>query len=144
MKKIMIVCLSVFLLCACSGNTATKKPVELSAQNVIDKLADKKQNSFLLYLTTENCYTCDEYEKVVNELLKEDPFDIYYVSIDLNEDDAKVVAALNELNITNGNFTELPMTFYFYQGALLPENKKAGYIEKDDYREWLKGLHLMK
>ena len=54
MKKIMIVCLSVFLLCACSGNTATKKPVELSAQNVIDKLADKKQNSFLLYLTTED------------------------------------------------------------------------------------------
>lgn len=144
MKKIICMMMSLFLIGGCSIAHKDNDPVALTPQEVINKLQDEKQNSFLLYLTTDNCYTCSEYEKVISELEKESHFDIYYVNIDLNEDDRKTKSSLEELNITIGEYRELPMTYYFYQGSLLPENKKEGYIEKDEYRQWLKELHLFK
>ena len=144
MKKVLCICLTLLLLSGCSLMRKDSDPIKLTPQEVINKLQDEKQNSFLLYLTTSNCYTCEEYERVVAELEEESTFDIYYVTIDLDEDDSKVTSALDEFNITIGDYTSLPMTYYFYQGSLLPENKKEGYIEKDDYRQWLKELHLRK
>lgn len=144
MKKIICLCMTLLLLSGCSLLRKNDEPIQLSPQEVINKLQDEKQNSFLLYLTTSDCYTCEEYETVVEALKEESDFDIYYVKIDLNEDDMRVKSALDELNITIGDYTTLPMTYYFYQGSLLPENRKEGYIEKDDYRQWLKELHLRK
>lgn len=144
MKKIVCVCFCLLMMSGCTFGHKDTDPIELTPQEVIDKLQDEKQNSFLLFLTTDNCYTCTEYEKVIRELEEESHFDIYYVNIDMEEDSSKTKSALEELNITIGDYTVLPMTYYFYQGSLLPENKKEGYIEKSDFRKWLKELHLVK
>lgn len=144
MRKIICVCLCLLMLSGCSLLHQEGDPIELTPQEVINKLQDEKQNSFLLFLTTKDCYACSEYVNVVEELEEESHFDIYYVDIDLQEDDKKVKSALEELGITIGNYSTLPMTYYFYQGTLLPENRKEGYIEKKDYRKWLKELRLMK
>lgn len=144
MKKIVCICLCILLMSGCSSFHQEGDPIELTPQEVINKLQDEKQNSFLLYLKTDECYACEEYDKVVEALEEESHFDIYYVDIDLHEDDEKVKSALEELEITIGNYETLPMTYYFYQGSLLPENRKVGFIEKKDFKKWLKELHLMK
>lgn len=144
MKKVICVFISLFMMTGCTLKQKDANPIELTPQEVIDKIKDDKQNTFLLYLTSDDCYTCQQYTKVVKELEKESHFDIFYLKINPNEKDRDTKAALDELNIMIGNYTELPMTYYFYQGTLLPENKKEGYIEKSDFHKWLRELHLMK
>ena len=97
----------------------------------------------MLYITSENCYSCDEYEKIIQEIEEETPFEIYYLKMDTNEEDTDVKRSLEELQITTGNIQSLPSTVYFYQGSLWPENKKEGYLEKKDLLKWLNDLHLL-
>lgn len=144
MKKTICAILSVFLLSGCfdSGQTGTE-PKEISAREVVNRLQDQKMDTFLLYITTDSCYSCDEYKKVIEELQAIKPFEIYELTIDLNENDADVKEALNELKVTIGTYMTFPMTYYFYKGNLQPENVKQGYIEKKDYETWLKNLHIL-
>ncbi|MGX8851575.1 conjugal transfer protein TraF [Amedibacillus sp. YH-ame10] len=144
MKKIICIMLCVFMMSACSIGHQAGDPIELTPQEVNNKLQDEKQNTFMLYLTTDNCYACEEYVKVIQEVEDESHFDIYYVNVPLEDVDNNEKSALAELGITIGSYTQLPMTFYFYQGSLLPENRKEGFIEKKDLKKWLKELHLIK
>lgn len=143
MKKVLL-CLfcTMLLLQGCSKNNEGE-PIELTAQEVLVRLQDPKKNSFMLYITSDSCYSCDEYEKVIQEIEEETPFEIYYLKIDTNEEDSDVKQAVEELQITTGKVQSLPSTFYFYQGSLLPENKKEGYLEKKDLLKWLNDLHLL-
>ena len=143
MKKVLL-CLfcMMFFLQGC-GKDHEGEPIELTAQEVLVRLQDPKKNSFMLYITSENCYSCDEYEKIIQEIEEETPFEIYYLKMDTNEEDTDVKRSLEELQITTGNIQSLPSTFYFYQGSLLPENKKEGYLEKKDLLKWLNDLHLL-
>ena len=143
MKKILLclVC-TMFLLQGCSKNQEGE-PIELTAQEVLVRLQDSKKNSFMLYITSDNCYSCDEYEKVIQEIEEETPFEIYYLKMDTNEEDTDVKQVIEELQITTGKIQSLPSTFYFYQGSLLPENRKEGYLEKKDLLKWLNDLHLL-
>lgn len=144
MKKMLCAILSAFLLSGCFGSDqASTEPIEISARKVVDRLQSQKTDTFLLYITTDSCYSCDEYKKVVKELQQIKPFEIYELTIDLNEDNADVKEALNELEITIGTYATFPMTYYFYKGNLQPENVKQGYIEKEDYETWLKNLHIL-
>lgn len=90
MKKILL-CLfcTMFLLQGCSKNHEGE-PIELTAQEVLVRLQDSKKNSFMLYITSDNCYSCDEYEKVIQEIEEETPFEIYYLKMDTNEEDTDV------------------------------------------------------
>lgn len=143
-KKILILC-CIFILSSCSFiKKQNNEPIELTPQEVLDKLQDTKQNSFLLYLTSDNCYSCSEYEKVIESLQAQQTFEIYYLKINPNEEDKDIKKLLDELQITTGKFYNLPMTYYFYQGSLLPENKKDGYIEEKEMRKWLQNLHIMR
>lgn len=143
-KKILMILCCVLILSGCSLLKKQKnEPIELTPQEVLDKLQDTKQNSFLLYLTADDCYSCTEYQKVIESLQAQESFDIYYLKIDPNEEDEKVIKLLDEIEITTGNYFNLPMTYYFYQGSLLPENKKDGYIEEKEMRKWLQNLHIM-
>ena len=108
-----------------------------------DHEGEPKKNSFMLYITSDNCYSCDEYEKVIQEIEEETPFEIYYLKMDTNEEDTDIKQAVEELQITTGKIQSLPSTFYFYQGSLLPENSKEGYLEKKDLLKWLNDLHLL-
>lgn len=144
MKKMLCAILSAILLSGCFGsNHSATEPIEISAREVVDRLQSQKTDTFLLYITTDSCYSCDEYKKVIEELEQIKPFEIYELSIDLNENDADVKEALNELEITIGTYATFPMTYYFYKGNLQPENVKQGYIEKEDYETWLKNLHIL-
>ena len=144
MKKMLCAILSAILLSGCFGsNQSATEPIDISAREVVDRLQSQKTDTFLLYITTDSCYSCDEYKKVIEELEQIKPFEIYELSIDLNENDADVKEALNELEITIGTYATFPMTYYFYKGNLQPENVTQGYIEKEDYETWLKNLHIL-
>ena len=58
MKKVIFVMLIVCLLAACSPSSK-KGPIEVSAAEVLEKLSDERQNSFLLYVLSDDCYSCD-------------------------------------------------------------------------------------
>lgn len=144
MKKIVCAMLSIVMLSGCFGSNKEKNtPTEISIEKVVERLQDENKDTFLLYITTNDCYSCDEYAKVVEELEKIKPFEIYYIDIDRQEDDEDVKEALNELEVTIGEYSTYPMTYYFYKGTLQPENIKKGYIEKEDYETWLKNLHIL-
>lgn len=143
MKKIFLLLFcTMFLLQGCSQQEEGKT-VELTPKEVIARLQDTKQNSFMLYVTSENCYSCEEYEKVIQEVQEETPFDIYCVVLDLNEEDKEKQSAFEELQIITGDIQVLPTTYYFYQGGLTSDNKKEGYLEKRDLVSWLNSLHLL-
>ena len=142
MRRIIIILTIAFLLVGCS-TSPKKEPIELSAQQVVNRLNDENQDSFLLFITNEECYACDEFEKVINEIEDIQPFEVYYMYLNLEEEEGAVIQALKELTVTTGPIEQLPMTYYFYQGGLQEENKKAGYIEKRDMIEWLRNLHIL-
>lgn len=121
----------------CSTPSKQSSMKKISADEVIRRLQIEDDDSFLLVLTTTECYSCDEYAKVVEQLQKEKPFDLYY--IDINDEDKD---KLDELKITLGEVITLPMTYYFEDGVLKPDNIKQNYIELETYREWLKLLKI--
>ena len=136
MKKRMIVWAAVLMLAGCSsaGSESMKKT---SADEVIRRIQVDGNNSFLLVLTTTDCYSCDEYAKVVEQLQSEQPFDLYYIDVNKEKEDK-----LEELKITLGDVETLPMTYYFDEGMLKQENIKRNYIELETFREWLKLLKI--
>lgn len=131
---IIMILLSALFGCSASNSEYMKKT---SADEVIRRIQVDGKNSFLLVLTTTECYSCDEYAKVVEQLQSEQPFDLYYIDVDKEKTDK-----LEELKITLGDVETLPMTYYFDEGILRQENIKKNYIELETYREWLKLLKI--
>ena len=141
MKKILAIFSCMFLFLSVTGCNASKQDggiMETSASEVLKKL-QRDDNSFLLFLTTDKCYSCDEYMKMLEKIQEEQVFDIYYVVID-DEDEDK----LEELKIITGDYTDLPMTYYFNKGELSADNIKKSYIEPDQFKEWMNQLGIMK
>lgn len=136
MKKILIALCFCLCLIGCSGSSTYDNMIATSADEVLKKL-QRDDNSFLLYLTTDDCYSCDQYNMVIEQLENEKKFDIYYINVNKEK-----VDKLDELKITLGNYDTLPMTYYFEAGALKPDNIKRNYIELEQYREWLTQLHI--
>lgn len=140
MRKIMTFICCLLLCVSLSGCTSTKNStgiIETSATEVLKKL-QRDDNTFMLFLTTSKCYSCEEYMKMLEKLQEEQPFDIYYIVID-NEDQDK----MEELKIMIGDYADLPMTYYFNKGELSVENIKKSYIEPDNFKEWMKKLNLL-
>lgn len=136
MKKFVLLCTLIAILTGCSS-AGSESMEKTTADKVIRRLQVEGENSFLLVLTTTNCYSCDEYAKVVEQLESEKQFDIYYIDVDKEDSDK-----LEELKITLGDIETLPMTYYFDEGVLKQENIKKNYIELETYREWLKLLEI--
>lgn len=67
----------------------------------------------MLYITSDNCYSCDEYEKVIQEIEEKTPFEIYYLKMDTNEEDTDIKQAVEELQITTGKFKACRQPFTF-------------------------------
>lgn len=136
MKKGFLIGLLLMMLVGCTsaGSESMKRT---TADKVIRRLQVDGENSFLLVLTANNCYSCDEYAKVVEQLQAEKDFELYYIDVDAENEDK-----LEELKITLGDVETLPMTYYFDKGVLKAENIKKNYIELETYREWLKLLKI--
>ncbi|MEG0094057.1 MAG: thioredoxin family protein [Erysipelotrichaceae bacterium] len=141
-KLILCICtLSLFILGGCSKKdpyVGNDKIIKTNAEDINRKIVRAK-DSFLLFLTSEDCYSCAEYEKVLNKIEKQTPFTIYYIPINDQEEDK-----LRELNMTLPHYETMPMTFFVDKGEISEENTKVGFIEKDDYIKWLKTIKLIK
>ncbi|MDE6475609.1 MAG: thioredoxin family protein [Erysipelotrichaceae bacterium] len=127
----------VFLLTACSSFTNKEYMQHTSVKEVFQKI-QREDNSFLLLLTTNKCYSCEEYMKVIDTIQKETPFPIYYINVDQEDEDK-----LEELKIMIGHYNELPMTYYFNKGEVSQENIKVGYVEPEVLKEWLRKLQVI-
>ena len=144
MKKIILLLCMCFLLIACDVPTKNSGIVDLGVYEVVDVINSQKQDNFLLYITSDKCYSCEEYEKVITKLQKEYGFTIYRLKMNVDEKNNDVKKAFSELEVSCGRVEVLPMTYYFSQGVVLPENKKAGYVEEEDMVVWLKNINLIK
>lgn len=143
MKQILTILAVLLIMSGCGSSTEEKGVQELNAGEVLTKLYNENENSFLLYLTSDHCYSCDEFEKVIDELQQQEPFAIYKLHIQLEEEDENIQQQMQELNVTIGDIRELPMVYYIYQGNLLQENTKSGYQDKEVMEQWLKSLHIL-
>ncbi len=143
MKKLILLLCMCFLF-ACDVPTKTSGLVDLGVYEVVDVINNDKNNTFLLYITSDRCYSCDEYEKVVTKLQKEYGFTIYRLKMKVNETNEDVKKAFSELEVSCGRIEVLPTTYYFSQGIVLPENKKSGYMEEEEMITWLKSINLIK
>lgn len=121
-----------FILSGCGKYLSMDK---ISPDEVMRKLQKDGDNSFFLVLTTSNCYSCDEYSKVIKQLQSEIELPLYYIDVNKTNEDK-----LEELKITLGEVDTLPMTYYFEKGNLKKENIKRNYIDLEEYKEWLKTL----
>lgn len=138
-KLILILCLTLLLAgCDLLDKNGSSNIKEISASEVLKKI-DREDNSFLLFYTTDKCYSCDEYEKVLEQVQLETPFDIYYINVE-NENEDK----MEELKIKTGDYNTLPMTYYFSKGEVSSDNIKSGYIEPEQFKEWLRQLGIIK
>ncbi|MEG0265088.1 MAG: thioredoxin family protein [Erysipelotrichaceae bacterium] len=141
-KLILCICtLSLFILGGCSKKdpyVENDKIIKTNAEDINRKIVRAK-DSFLIFLTSEDCYSCAEYEKVLNKIEKQTPFTIYYLPINDQEEDK-----LRELNMTLPRYETMPMTFFVDKGEISEENTKVGFIEKDDYIKWLKTIKVIK
>lgn len=143
MKKILLsLCLLPFIM-GCSIISSMNGIKEVNVFKVIDMLNDENINSFLLFVEADDCYSCDEYRKVIEELQKESTFRIYVMKVSMDEKNEDVQKAMAELKVTTGTIEQLPTTYFFYQGKLLAENKKEGYLEKEELKAWLKNLQII-
>lgn len=143
MKKILLsLCLLPFIV-GCSIISSINGITEVNVFKVIDMLNDEDINSFLLFIETDDCYSCEEYRKVIEELQKEFEFRIYVMKVNMDEKNDDVNKAMAELKVTTGTIRQLPTTYFFYQGKLLTENKKEGYLEKEELKAWLKNLQII-
>ena len=127
----------VLLLTACSSFTNKEYMQHTNVKEVLQKL-QREDNSFLLLLTTNKCFSCDEYMKVIDAIQKETPFPIYYINVDQEDEDK-----LEELKIMIGHYNELPMTYYFNKGTVSQDNIKVGYVEPEVLKEWLRKLQVI-
>lgn len=143
LKKILLCLCIVPFLVGCSIISSINGIKEINVFKVIEMLQDEDVNSFLLYIEAEDCYSCDEYRKVLEELQKESAFRIYVMKVHMDEKNEDVKKALAELRVTTGAIEQLPTTYYFYRGKLLTENKKEGYQEKEELKAWLKNLQII-
>lgn len=137
MLSMMVLCLCIIAGCSKEEKIETKHIMSLSAEDASRKIQRGKE-SFLLFLTSSNCYSCKEYDKVLKKLQKDQKFDIYFVKVDDEEKDK-----LRQLNLSLGDYETLPMTYYIQKGNIKDENKKEGYMEKDEFEAWLKQLNIL-
>ncbi len=142
-KKILILIMLLMVVCGCQKDTTKSFATKLSIYEIVEKL-QSNNNSFLLYITTDNCYTCEEYNKVLEKVVEEFGIKLYVLHYDVTKKDETFTNAIDELDITIGKVEQLPMTYYFNQGTLLPENIKAGYLEETELLKWLTSLQLIR
>lgn len=142
MKRIFVMFVLFLALVGC-GASKDNNIKEITIPEAIEKIGSENKNSFLLVITTDQCYSCDEYDKVLEKIEKIQPFDVYVVKYDMMDESKENEEILEELECTVGKINQFPTTYYFYQGSLSKENIKEGYIEKKELITWLSSLHIL-
>lgn len=141
--KRWILCLLMLLMCGCSTFQPDTIYLEVTPSEVLDLIGNENTNTFLFYVVSDYCYSCDEFDKVVAELKEDHTFKIYRMKINLNESDEKVKQDLKALQVTIGHLSELPTIYYINKGELTKMNRKEGYLDKKELELWLKEIHII-
>ncbi len=142
MKRVVVICVLFLMLVGCNMSNDNNIK-EITIPEAIEKVNNENKNSFLLVVTTDQCYSCDEYDKVLKEIENIQPFDVYVAKYDMVDESKENIEILEELECTVGKINQFPTTYYFYQGNLSKENIKEGYIEKKELITWLSSLHIL-
>lgn len=141
--KRWLICLLILLLCGCSTFERDTTYLEVTPAQVLDLMNNKNTNTFLFYVVSDSCYSCDEFDKVIRDLKKQYAFKIYRLKIDLAEEDEKELQDLKALQVTTGHINQLPTLYYINKGELSKTNRKEGYMEKKELELWLKEIHII-
>ncbi len=129
MKKILLLIFTLCLLGGCfkftKGEVITK-----SANDVLEKFENKE--SFVLYVGNNNCESCSDYRKVLQELIVKYEIEIIYLDTLIQEQqeflNTLIYDYLYRLNVT-------PSTYLIKDGKTI--DMKEGNIELIQLEEWL-------
>lgn len=141
--KRWLLCLLTIFICGCSTVQPDAVYLEVTPSQVLDLIGNKNTNTFLFYVVSDHCYSCDEFDKSIEELKNEYMFKVYRMKIDLDEKDEKTVQDLKALQVTIGHLNELPTMYYINKGELTKVNHKEGYMDKKELETWLKEIHII-
>ena len=141
--KRWFLCFLLLLMCGCSTFQREAVYLEVTPSQVLDLIENENTNTFLFYVVSDYCYSCDEFDKVIAELKEQYSFKVYRMKVDLEEEDETIIQDLKALQVTTGHLTQLPMIYYVHKGELPKMNIKAGYIEKKEMELWLKEINMI-
>jgi len=133
MKKIFLFSLLLTLMLAgCSGRSNFKT---IKAAEAITRLDN--QESIVLVIGISTCAACKEYRPIVEELVKNYSFEVFYVELDsdVNTD----VQQLIEKHLIEARWT--PTTYIFNDGKLV--ESKTGSIRYQTLRDWLMSYEII-
>ena len=128
-KLTFVVVILMLLLTGCqSGRMARKDPQKIM------KLFDQKQ-AFVLLIKRDDCETCAALSEVMEQLTKEKPIDINYITVtdemvDNDDMNALINNYLYYLEVT-------PTTYLVNNGRVI--DMKEGFIAYDEMVNWLAG-----
>ena len=143
MKRLFI-CLMLVFMCGCSTFQRDAIYLEVTPSQVLDLIENENTNTFLFYIVSELCYSCEEFDKVIADLKQQNSFKIYRMMVDLEETDEKTVQDLKALQVTIGRLNQLPSIYFVNIGELSKMYVKEGYIEKKDLEVWLKEINIIR
>ena len=128
-KLTFVIAILMLLLTGCqSGRMARKDPQKIM------KLFDQKQ-AFVLLIKRDDCETCAALNEVMEQLTKEKPIDINYITVtdemvDNDDMNALINNYLYYLEVT-------PTTYLVNNGRVI--DMKEGFIAYDEMVNWLAG-----
>ncbi|MGI6607362.1 MAG: hypothetical protein ACOX1F_00055 [Erysipelotrichaceae bacterium] len=130
MKKVLLV---IFILCLSSGCLKfTEGEVITRRAADILKMFENKE-SFILYAGNNDCESCNDYRKVLQDLITEYKIDIIYLNT-LAQEDKEVISTLTYDYLYR--LYLLPSTYLIKDGKVI--DMKENVIELEDLIEWLK------
>lgn len=111
MKKLLSCFVLICLLSACTSKTTpTYGFSKINATTLLDKIS--AQESFVVMITTDDCYACDEYKDKVNAVLQENKLSVYELYYDNDNDDT-----LNQLRALLGSYSSFPAVYNVEGGS---------------------------
>jgi predicted bacteriocin transport accessory protein len=123
MKKFWLAILLIFI----TGCNYINSYQEISLSTLEKKVNNK--DSFVLIIGSSTCSHCETYKYTIDEIIKENQINIYY--IDINEfDETKLVKLKSFTNFVSDYEIGTPITLFFKDGV---EDDNSGYnrIEGD-------------
>lgn len=105
-----------------------EKPVELTYEEYSKKI--ERKDSFILFIWQTDCSHCEEFEPVLNSVIKENNLEIYSINLkNLSEDEYD--------KIKNKTFVKGTPTIVYFKDGVTQTNKLVGSKTKSVLEKYL-------
>lgn len=136
MKKILISLVLVIVMASCSSQPQEKGINYISSVEAMEKMDNKE--SFFLVIGVSTCGGCIAYKPVLEEVVKNKGYDIFYVESDTeaarsNSDRENVIKFFEEY--LNDEIDTTPSTIYIENGEM--ERVEVGPVKYTALIEWI-------